>query len=110
MPPADSVGSSAGTDAGAIKHGVDASNGPIKSLDANGCPTLTSGATTAIVTALQSNTAGSGAGKDFFAKGNGSADQPLSGNVLSIVLTVDKSLLSSGGAIVGVWGSTNKAQ
>jgi hypothetical protein len=30
--------------------------------------------------------------------------------VLAIVLTIDKSLLSPGGPIVGVWGSTNKAQ
>ena len=29
-------------------------------------------------------------------------------NVLSIVVSVDKSLVSSGGSIVGVWGSTNR--
>jgi hypothetical protein len=95
--------------AGAIKAGPGAGNA-ITSFDSNGCPTVPASTTTAALNGLKSNTAGSGPGVDFFAKGNASADQPLSGNVMAIVLTVDTSLLSSAAApIVGVWGSTNKA-
>jgi hypothetical protein len=99
------------TVAGAIAHGVDATNGPITALDANGCPTLTAGAQGAVVTQLKQSSTG-GAPLDFFAKGGAATpnDQPFTGNVLSIVITLDKTLINTGGPVVGVWGSTNKAQ
>ncbi len=99
------------TVAGAIKHGVDATNGPITAIDANGCPTLTAGAQTAVVTQLKQSSTG-GAPLDFFAKGSAATpnDQPFTGNVMAIVIALDKTLINSGGPVIGVWASTNKAQ
>ncbi|HZS41228.1 MAG TPA: DUF4331 family protein [Polyangia bacterium] len=98
--------------AGALKTGPGAGN-PITSIDpATGCPTVPNSTSMAAINGLKSNAAGTGPGVDFFKKGTaGSLDSPFSGNVLSIVLVVDKSLLSSAASpIVGVWGSTNKGQ
>ena len=98
------------TVAGAIKAGPGAGNAII-SIDTNGCPTLSAAAQALVVTQLKSNAAGTGPGLDFFAKGTaGSPDQPLSGNVLSIVVQADRSLLaaSTSAPVIGVWASTNK--
>ena len=62
-------------------------------FDANGCPMLTSDQVTAAVTTLKSP-----ANNDDF----------RGFNTLAIVLAVDKSLISPGGSLLGVWGSTNK--
>jgi hypothetical protein len=69
--------------------------------NAAGCPALSAAQVTALVTALKTDptsTPPGGAAKDFFA----------GKNVLSIVVTVDKSLLTTGGALVSAWASTNK--
>jgi hypothetical protein len=50
------------------------------------------------VNLLSTNPTNGGPAVDFF----------LGLNVLSIVLQVDKTLLTSGGPVVGVWASTNK--
>jgi len=69
-------------------------------LDAAGCPTnVSSGESTQLVNDLKGTNHGLGAAADSFA-GN---------NVLAIVLSVDKSLLTTGGPIMSVWASTNKA-
>lgn len=89
----------------------------VSSIDANGCPTLTPFGTSTVLKLLKSNgacqvtDATCGAGVDFFAKAAGGPtdDQPFSGNILGLVVQVDKSLLTSGAStIVGVWASTNK--
>jgi hypothetical protein len=66
-------------------------------FDGSGCPALDQGTSTALVTQLKSDPTGA-AGKDFFA----------GLNVLSIVVSVDKSLVTSGGPVLAVWGSTHK--
>ncbi len=101
------------TVAGALKHGVDPTNGPITAINAAGCPTLSAGAQPLVVGQLAKNAAGTGPGVDTFAKNAGgpTTDQPFSGNVLSIVMVLDTSLVTTSSAkVVGVWGSTNKGQ
>jgi hypothetical protein len=82
------------------------------SFDGAGCPAIDPTTSSALVGLLASDGNG-GPGKDDFAK-NGHApvdgSSVTNGNVLSIVIAVDKTLLTTGGPIVGVWGSTNKGQ
>jgi hypothetical protein len=97
----------------------------IKSLDATGCPMLADGVATALLGLLSHDCSGNalaqppvpgGAAVDFFAKpganasgAGGCVNQGLDGDVLAIVLSVDKTLLTpSGGPFIGVWASTNK--
>lgn len=79
---------------------VDAVEGML-SLDIAGCPTIDPQTSAALVKKLStdptSNPPG-GPAKDFFA----------GKNVLSIVLTIDKAALTTGGAYMNVWGSTNQ--
>ena len=81
--------------------------------DAAGCPVFTSPSTaTTLQGVLRSDGAG-GAAKDDF--GHNGASPPQSGvvtngNVLSIAIELDKTLLAKNGSIVSVWASTNKAQ
>jgi hypothetical protein len=76
---------------------VDAAK-PTLTLDAAGCPTLNNATSTALVGMLKGTAKGTMPAKDFFA----------GKNVLSIVLSVDKKLLNTGGPLLNVWGSTNK--
>ncbi len=62
-----------------------------------GCPTLDAATATSLVNQLKQNPMGMAA-TDFFG----------SLNTLAIVLAVDKTLLTSGGPIMSVWGSTNR--
>jgi len=97
----------------------------IKSIDAHGCPTLADGIGNALLgllshdcsaNALSSPAVAGDAAVDAFSKPGAKAmgagacvNQALSGNVMAIVVTVDKSLVTtSGGPYLGVWGSTNK--
>jgi hypothetical protein len=66
------------------------------SFDPAGCPNLDPTTAAGLRNQLKSSPTG-GAPKDFFA----------GLNVLSIVLAVDKSAVTKGGALVSVWGSTN---
>jgi hypothetical protein len=69
--------------------------------DNAGCPTIPATTRTALVAALaQNGMTPAGAGTDSFAKQN----------VLSIVVSVDRNILSSNGQrpLLSVWGSTNK--
>jgi hypothetical protein len=66
-------------------------------FDTAGCPMLTQTMAQAAVATLGSNGMG-GAPKDHFA----------GQNVLSIVMTVDKTLLTGAGPLLRVWASTNK--
>jgi len=67
--------------------------------DAAGCPNnLPASTVMALDKDLGGSNHGTGAAVDFFA----------GKNVLSIVLSVDKTLLTSGGPLVAVWGSTNQ--
>jgi hypothetical protein len=65
-------------------------------FDTAGCPRLDTATSNALVTQLKRDTGG-GAPKDFFA----------TLNTLAIVVQVDKSLVTPGGPILGVWGSTH---
>lgn len=74
---------------------------PSLTFDTAGCPALSDATSTALVTGLITAADGSGGpAVDTFSKLN----------VLSIVVAVDKTIVTKGGPIVGVWGSTNKAQ
>jgi hypothetical protein len=67
-----------------------------------GCPAVDAATSMALVKALSTNPTSSppgGTAVDYFA----------GKNVLSIVVEVDKSLVTSGGPIVSAWASTNKA-
>jgi hypothetical protein len=68
-------------------------------FDGNGCPTLDSATSAALVGQLSHDMTG-GPAVDFFA----------SFNVLSIVAEIDPSLLGGSGNFLGVWASTNQAQ
>jgi Domain of unknown function (DUF4331) len=66
-------------------------------FDAAGCPALDDATSTALVTQLQ------------IAPDGGPAVDGFAGfDVLAIAVAVDSSLLTDGGPIVGVWGSTNR--
>jgi hypothetical protein len=64
-----------------------------------GCPLLDTPTASALQASLQTD-GGGGAAQDFF--------KDL--NTLAIVVSVDKSLVTSGGPIVSAWASTHKAQ
>jgi hypothetical protein len=87
-------------------------------IDGAGCPQLDAPgspvSSAAVRALLKSQTDGSTPGVDDFAKG-GKAAAPLgiatlSGNVLSIVVSIPKAVLTNNGAkpILGVWASTHK--
>ena len=65
-------------------------------FDAAGCPQLDAGTSNALVTQLQTEPDGSPAVDDF-----------AGATVLALVLSIDKELLTRGGPILSVWGSTN---
>ncbi len=83
----------------------------------NGCPMLDAGGASLSATVrqlLKSKTDGTTPGVDDFAKG-GTAAAPagvatLTGNVLALVISVNKSALTQNGAkpVLGVWASTHK--
>src|SRR5262249_30096828 len=66
-------------------------------FDAAGCPALDGATAAALVSQLQT-APGGGPAVDNFAKFN----------VLAIVISIDKALLTRGGPIVSFWGSTNR--
>ncbi len=66
-------------------------------FDGAGCPALDAATSTALVNQLQT-AAGGGPAVDNFARFN----------VLAIVISIDKSILTEGGPILAVWGSTNR--
>jgi uncharacterized protein DUF4331 len=66
-------------------------------FDAAGCPALDAGTSAALVNQLQT-APGGGPAVDNFARFN----------VLAIVVSIDKSVVTKNGPIVGVWGSTNR--
>lgn len=68
-------------------------------FDGSGCPTVDGQTSAAVVGLLQGTANGSAPAKNFFE----------AANVLSIVLEVDSALVTTGGPIVAVWGSTHKA-
>jgi hypothetical protein len=68
-------------------------------FDKSGCPTVDGPTSMALVGMLQGTMKGTMPAKNFFE----------TANVLSIVMEVDKTLLTSGGPILAIWGSTNKA-
>lgn len=87
-------------------------------IDGNGCPKLDAVgspvSSAAVRGLLKSKTDGTTAGVDDFSK-DGTAAAPLgiatiSGNVLSLVVSVPKTMLTNNGAkpILGVWASTHK--
>lgn len=75
---------------------VEQATGSLTFNDA-GCPTLDTATSTALVNQLKSSPDG-GAPQNFFA--------PL--NALAIVVSVDKSLVTKGGATVSAWAATYK--
>jgi hypothetical protein len=62
-----------------------------------GCPALDAATSTALVTQLSSGESGASAADDF-----------AGGNVLSLAIQVDKSVVNTGGAILGIWASTRR--
>jgi hypothetical protein len=81
-----------------FKETVNIINGALPSLvfDAAGCPKLDAASSTVLVMKLNTGVNGT-APVDFFG----------GTNVLSIVLSIDKSLLNTGGPILRSWASTN---
>lgn len=85
-------------------------------LNAQGCPALNAATATALVTQLGKDCTGAGNPQDFFAPTGSNtgcsttAGEPvnhgLTGNILAIALLVDKTLLTTNGNIVSVWGAT----
>lgn len=85
--------------------------------DAAGCPAIDMATSNILVNTLKSDGM-AGAPKDDFGKmGNAPAgcaantcksSDVTNGNVLSIVVAIDKSLLTTNGTTLGVWASTNK--
>jgi hypothetical protein len=73
-------------------------NPPVLQFDAAGCPTIDAATSTLLVNQLSHSPTGM-APEDFFA--------PL--NTMSIIIQVDKALLTAGGPIVSAWASTNMA-
>jgi len=69
---------------------------PSLTFDGNGCPALDAQTSGVLVGQLQSG-----------AKGAAATDTFAGANVLSIVVEVDKTLVNSGGPILGVWSSTH---
>jgi hypothetical protein len=69
---------------------------PPLTFDTSGCPTLGTATATALVTQLQTGTAGAAPTNNFAGQ-----------NVQSIVIQVDTALVTPGGKILGVWGSTH---
>jgi hypothetical protein len=80
-----------------FKAAVAAIEGTPITIPTSGCPSIGSSVSSALVGLLQSDGKG-GPAKDTFA----------GANVLAIVLEVDKTLLTSGGAVLGVWASTHR--
>jgi hypothetical protein len=98
----------------------------IKGLDTAhpGCPILTANARTAVTGYISHDCTGAGPAVDFFRKPAGTENAActtkpalvstqttntgLTGSVLAIVVTLDKSYLTSGGPVVNVWGATTK--
>lgn len=87
------------------------------SVDSSGCPSVDAPTSTALVTALQKDCTGAASPFDFFAKPTpgsntacptGTTNQPLTGNILGIVVQLDKTLVTQGGPVVSVWASTNQ--
>ncbi len=66
--------------------------------DGAGCPMLSQAVSDALIGQLQGTAMGMMPPKNFFE----------TANVLSIVIEVDKALLTTGGPIVSAWGSTHK--
>ena len=69
---------------------------PTLAVDAAGCPAVDATTSTSLVNQLRTGAAGA-APANFFA----------GQKIQTIVLEIDKSLLTGGGPIIGVWGSTN---
>jgi hypothetical protein len=67
-------------------------------FDAAGCPALNAATAAAVAGMLNHTMQGTMPTSDFFA----------GKNVLSIVVSVDKSLVTAGGALIASWASTNK--
>jgi hypothetical protein len=67
-------------------------------FDTNGCPALDGATSTALVTQLKTAPDG-GAPVDHF----------LHGNLLALVVQVDKSILTAGGPLMSVWAATHVA-
>ena len=65
-------------------------------FDPAGCPALDAATSMTLVNQLMSEPDGSAAVDDF------------NGNVLAIVMQVDKSLVNAGGSVLAVWGSTRR--
>ncbi len=65
-------------------------------FDAAGCPTVDAATSMALVTQLRTGAGGAAPSNVFAGQ-----------KIQTIVLEIDKSLLTSGGPILGVWGSTN---
>lgn len=81
-----------------VKAAVDGGGGTPLAFDSTGCPRLDAPTSQALVKLLATNPDGGGAPVDFFA----------TLNTLAIVASLDKALVTAGGPIVSVWGSTNR--
>lgn len=93
--------------AGAVKQ-----VGGTLTFDAAGCPAVSPMISGLLVQTLASDGM-MGPGKDDFGVMGHSPVDPMmttNGNILSIVVAIDTGLVTSGGKIMGIWGSTNKPQ
>lgn len=83
-------------------------------FDAAGCPAVDANTSQALVNTLTSDGSGTaGTGRDDFGRNGASPPQSgvvTNGNVMSIIVSVDRALVTAGGPILRVWGSTNRPQ
>lgn len=98
-------------DVGARVKAFATGNMPVPTLDMSGCPTNVPAAAM-LPTRLTQNGAGA-AGTDDFGR-NGLSPLPpgtggmTNGNILAIVIAIDKSLLTTGGTMLSVWAATKR--
>lgn len=72
-------------------------------FDTSGCPAVDTATSNALINTLKETTSTINTAKT-------QADDFAKANVLALVVSVDRSLVTKGGNIVSVWASTNKAQ
>ena len=77
-------------------------------FDPAGCPKIDMATSATLVGLLKSDGKGGAPTDDFSAKGMNTP--ALNGNVLSIAIQIDKTLLTTKGGFLGVWASTNKTK
>ena len=77
-------------------------------FDPAGCPKIDMATSSTLVGLLKSDGKGGAPTDDFSSTGMNTP--PLNGNILSIAIQIDKTLLTKNGGFLGIWASTNKTK